>query len=86
MRIDANSSLMKTIVIGWNVSFAALNQMNEKDQKIIDNIIALYVFTLLFNVLIFDFIAICRGANLILIFLIFVQLRKKLNRMESSVP
>lgn len=74
MRIDANRSLMKTIVIGWNVSFAALNQMNEKDQKIIDNITAPYVFTLLFNALTFDFIAICRRANLILIFLILVQL------------
>jgi len=78
MRIDANKSLMKTIVIGWNVLFAALNQMNENDQKIIANITATYVFTLLFNVLTFDLIAICRRANLILIFLILIQFRKKL--------
>jgi len=38
MRITENSSLMKMIVIGWNVLFAILNQMNENDQKIIDNI------------------------------------------------
>lgn len=41
---------MKTIVIGWNVLFATLNQMNEKDQNIIDNITAPNIFTFLFNV------------------------------------
>ena len=65
MIIDANKSLIKTIVIGGNVSFATLNQMNEKDQKIIDSTTAPYVLTLLFNALTFDYIAICRSANLI---------------------
>jgi hypothetical protein len=44
-RITENSSLIKTIVIGRNVSFAALNQINEKDQKIIDKTTAQYVLT-----------------------------------------
>jgi len=48
-RITENRSRIKIIVIGWNVSFATLNQMNEKDQKIIDNTTAPYVFTFLFN-------------------------------------
>jgi len=51
MRITENKSLMKTIVIGWNVLFAILNQRNEKDQKIIDSTTALYVFTCLFNLI-----------------------------------
>jgi len=42
-------------VIGGKVLFAILNQMNEKAQNIIDNTNAQYVFTLLFNVLTFDF-------------------------------
>jgi hypothetical protein len=55
-RITENSSLIKTIVIGRNVSFAALNQINEKDQKIIDKTTAQYVLTLLFNTLSFVFL------------------------------
>ncbi len=39
------------MVMGWNVLLAILNQMNENAQKIIDSTSALYVFTLLFNVL-----------------------------------
>jgi hypothetical protein len=35
--------------MGWNVLFAILNHMNEKDQKIIDRTNATYVFTLWFN-------------------------------------
>ena len=46
-----NDSLMKTIVIGWNVSFAILNQMKDNDQKIIASTTALYVFRLVFNAL-----------------------------------
>jgi hypothetical protein len=44
-----NKSLKKTIVIGWNVLFAILNQIKEKAQKIIANTSELYVFNLLFN-------------------------------------
>jgi hypothetical protein len=40
---------MKTIVIGWNVLFAALNQINEKAQNIIDNTKAPNILTFLFN-------------------------------------
>jgi hypothetical protein len=47
--ITAKSNLTKTIVIGWKVLFAILNQMNEKDQKIIDSITAPYVLTCLFK-------------------------------------
>ena len=36
-------------MIGWNVLLATLNQINEKDQNIIDNTTALYIFTCLFN-------------------------------------
>jgi hypothetical protein len=42
-------SLIKTMVIGLNVSLATLNQINENDQKIIARITALYTFTLLLN-------------------------------------
>ncbi len=50
-RMTEKRSLKKTIVIGCKVLFAILNQMKENPQKIIDNTRALYVFTLLFNVL-----------------------------------
>ena len=73
-------------MIGGNVLFAALNQMNEKAQKIIDNTNAPYILTLLFNALSFVLVLIYGVANLILFFQIFVQLRKKLNWFKSSVP
>ena len=44
-----NNNLIKTIVIGWNVLLASLNQMNENAQKIMDNTTATYVFTFVFN-------------------------------------
>jgi len=47
--IDDSTSLIKTIVIGRNVSLAILNQINENDQKIIDRITAPYVTENLFN-------------------------------------
>jgi hypothetical protein len=37
--------------MGWNVLFATLNHINEKDQKIIDSTNATYVFTLWFNLI-----------------------------------
>jgi hypothetical protein len=49
MRITEKKSLMKTIVIGRNVLFATLNQINEKDQKIIEKTTAPYIFNCLFN-------------------------------------
>jgi len=56
--ITENVSRIKTIVIGSNVSFAILNQMNEKDQKIIDKRTAIYVLILLFNGLSFNYVLI----------------------------
>jgi len=43
------TSLINTIVIGRNVSFATLNQINENDQKIIDNTTAPYILKFLLN-------------------------------------
>jgi hypothetical protein len=53
-RIAENISLIKTMVIGWKVLFAILNQMKENDQKIIASITAPYVLILLFNLLVID--------------------------------
>jgi hypothetical protein len=62
---------MKIIVIGRNVSLAILNQMNENDQKIIDKKIAVYVLTILFNLLPVYKILFSGVANLYLKKLIF---------------
>jgi len=48
-RIVEKTRRINTIVIGWNVSFASLNHMNENDQKIIDNTTAPYTLKFLLN-------------------------------------
>lgn len=72
-----NKSLRKTIVIGWKVLLAILNQMNEKDQKIIAKNTETYVFTLLFNPLLIKFNLNSGDANLILKFHFFLKLKRK---------
>jgi len=53
-RITEKDNLIKTIVIGWKVWFAILNQIKENDQNIIENRIATYDLTLFFNDLAFS--------------------------------
>jgi hypothetical protein len=61
-----DKSLIKTIVIGLNVLFASLYQINEMAQKIIARTKELYVLSLLFNLIPCGEFTALSGANLYL--------------------
>jgi hypothetical protein len=80
MRITENRSLINTIVMGWNVRLATLNQMKEKDQKIIESTTALYVLNFLFNFIILTWKGFSCGANLYFILLLTERILTNLSR------